>query len=389
MEYRMYSGAGDAVPSADTTYHYPVSLIYKHFDEGRAETRKYGSKMYWGYITKSQYAHTVNQDPIHFVLQHYCNIIQPGTFYGATHYDLVFGIAGVHTVRAKLWDKNGNVLAVGETVVDHDGLIEIWYDTPYDLNQDLALYTDQDGGANPNLYLTIYYPDTPWFTRTQSYPPRRIIGGSLNITDGMPYATKYVYSGTWGLVNDSNPPPYGTVYGGSMNYHFGIDHIFAPLDETPTPVPTPPTLDLTSDSQGYPGLSMVRATLTNRARRYISRGVHDGTALLPTRYVLGSGWENPRWGVMQVPSPDSTEVANAVYEDDIRVEQANDETLVLVCRGPINPSYAVREVMVYAQIVNTPYADEVYTEIPFACATFPYWFHAAGQRFAARLVIPT
>jgi len=135
-------------------------------------------------------------------------------------------------------------------------------------------------------------------------------------------------------------------------------------------------------------LNMVEARLTNRARYYISRGMHDGTSLYPTRFVLGTGWESPRWGEPPKPSPDTTEVTAEVYEGDVVLEEANPKPLVIRCEGPEAPSYGVQEVMVYAIIRNSPVTGESFKEIPFACAVFPAWFHTAGQQFVARLVIP-
>ncbi len=135
-------------------------------------------------------------------------------------------------------------------------------------------------------------------------------------------------------------------------------------------------------------LNMVEGRLTNRARYYIARGMHDGTGLKPVRFVLGAGWENPRWGEPCKPSPDATEVAGEVFEGFVVSEQANPKTLVLRCEGEVAPIYAVQEVMVYAQIFNSPFPGESLKEIPFACATFPQWFHTTGQWFVARLVIP-
>jgi hypothetical protein len=135
-------------------------------------------------------------------------------------------------------------------------------------------------------------------------------------------------------------------------------------------------------------LNMVEARLTNRARYYISRGMHDGTALRPTRFVLGAGWENPRWGEPCKPSPDATEVTSEVFEGLVVSEAANPKTLVVRCEGQVAPAYQVQEVMVYAQIHNSPYSGESLKEIPFASATFPEWFHTTGQRFVARIVIP-
>jgi len=135
-------------------------------------------------------------------------------------------------------------------------------------------------------------------------------------------------------------------------------------------------------------LNMVEGRLTNRARYYIARGMHDGTCLKPVRFVLGAGWENPRWGEPCKPSPDATEVSSVVFEGAVVNEAANDRTLVVRCEGEVAPTYQVQEVMVYAQIRNSPIPGESYKEIPFACATFPQWFHTTGQWFVARLVIP-
>ncbi|MHC4816598.1 MAG: hypothetical protein ACYTF8_00870 [Planctomycetota bacterium] len=135
-------------------------------------------------------------------------------------------------------------------------------------------------------------------------------------------------------------------------------------------------------------LNMVEARLTNRARYFIARGMHDGTSIKPVRFVLGAGWENPRWGEPCKPSPDATEVAGEVFEGPVVSEQANDRTLVVRCEGEVAPIYQVQEVMVYAQIFNSPFPGESLKEIPFACATFPQWFHTTGQWFVARLVIP-
>ena len=135
-------------------------------------------------------------------------------------------------------------------------------------------------------------------------------------------------------------------------------------------------------------LNMVKATLTSRARYYISRGAHDGTILQPTRFVLGAGWENPRWGEPSRPSQEATEVSLAVAEGAVVVEQANPMALSVSVAGAVAPAYSVQEVMVYARITNSPDAVENMKEIPFACATVPQWFHAPGQRFSARIIIP-
>ncbi len=141
-------------------------------------------------------------------------------------------------------------------------------------------------------------------------------------------------------------------------------------------------------------LNLLRVSLTSRARYFIARGAGDGTVLVPTRFVLGAGWENPRWGEMPFPSPEATEVSNPVFEGSIydgllQVEEANASTFVLRCAGP-TPSmdFTPTEVMVYAEIHNSPLATENYREIPFACATFPSWFHVSDQRFVTRLVLP-
>ena len=140
-------------------------------------------------------------------------------------------------------------------------------------------------------------------------------------------------------------------------------------------------------------LNMVEARLTNRARYYISRGMHDGTSLQPVRFELGTGWENPRWGEPPKPSPDATEVANKVYEGSIwdsrmYSEEANASTLAIRCAGPEEPGYTPTELMVYAVIRNSPNPDENYREIPFANATFPSWFYTTDQRFITRIVLP-
>jgi hypothetical protein len=219
------------------------------------------------------------------------------------------------------------------------------------------------------------------------------------------YDTTLVYMngtafGGWSVLSDPNlingfnytvSPP-GLLTGGAhtLSVHLeGVEsfdvEIAFDIESIPVDVPTKiyyPPYEPVVD------LNMVRATLTNRARFYIARGMHDGTVLQPLRYVLGAGWESPRWGEPPLPAPDSTDITNAVYEADVVMEEANDKTLVLGCYGPEAPSYRVQEVLVYARILNTPYADEVHREIPFACATFPEWFHTPGQRFTARLVIP-
>lgn len=146
----------------------------------------------------------------------------------------------------------------------------------------------------------------------------------------------------------------------------------------PRQVPYEPVVDL----------NMVEGRLTNRARYYISRGMHDGTSLTPVRFVLGAGWENPRWGEPCKPSADATEVASSLYEGLVVNEQANAKTLVVRCEGQVAPDYWVQEVMIYARIVNSPDVGESYKEIPFASATFPQWFHTTGQWFVARIVIP-
>ncbi|NIT77394.1 MAG: hypothetical protein GWN58_23570 [Anaerolineae bacterium] len=140
-------------------------------------------------------------------------------------------------------------------------------------------------------------------------------------------------------------------------------------------------------------LNMVEARLTNRARYYIARGLHDGTLLQPVRYELGAGWENPRWGEPPKPSPDATEVANLVHEGSIwdgqmLLEEANASTLAIRCAGPDEPSYNPTELMVYAEIRHSSIADENFHQIPFACATFPSWFHTTDQRFITRIILP-
>lgn len=134
-------------------------------------------------------------------------------------------------------------------------------------------------------------------------------------------------------------------------------------------------------------LNMVEARLTHRSRYYVSRGMHDGTGLRLTRFVLGAGWENPRWGAPCKPSADATEVSNAVYEGYVVTERANDKTLVVRCAGEVAPAYQVQEIMIYAQIFNSPITGESMKEIPFASATFPEWFHTTGQRFVTRILI--
>lgn len=140
-------------------------------------------------------------------------------------------------------------------------------------------------------------------------------------------------------------------------------------------------------------LNMVEARLTSRARYYLARGIHDGTLLQPVRYELGTGWENPRWGEPPKPSPDATEVTNLVHEGSIWdsqmiLEEANASTLAIRCAGPEEPSYNPTELMVYAEVRHSPNEDENYHEIPFACATFPSWFHTTAQRFNTRIVLP-
>lgn len=140
-------------------------------------------------------------------------------------------------------------------------------------------------------------------------------------------------------------------------------------------------------------LNMVEARLTNRARYYVSRGIHDGTILQPIRYELGSGWENPRWGEPPKPSPDATEVAfkaygGSIYDGRMVLEEANASTLSIRCAGPEAPDYELSEIMVYAEIRNSPNVDENNRQIPFASATFPSWFHTTGQRFITRIIMP-
>lgn len=140
-------------------------------------------------------------------------------------------------------------------------------------------------------------------------------------------------------------------------------------------------------------LNMVEARLTNRARYYLARGIHDGTLVQPVRFELGSGWENPRWGEPPKPSLDATEVAHKVWEGSIYdglmyMEEANASTLVIRCGGPEAPDTNPTELMIYAQIRHSSNSDENYREIPFASACFPSWFHTTAQRFSTRIVLP-
>jgi hypothetical protein len=140
-------------------------------------------------------------------------------------------------------------------------------------------------------------------------------------------------------------------------------------------------------------LNMVEGRLTNRARYYLARGIHDGTLLQPVRFELGTGWENPRWGEPPKPSPDATEVSSVIYEGSLYdghmyLEEANASTLVIRCAGPDAPEFNPTEVMIYAQIRHSSNSEENYREIPFASACFPTWFHTTAQRFVTRIVLP-
>jgi len=185
------------------------------------------------------------------------------------------------------------------------------------------------------------------------------------------------------------------VYLSPWDYHYRSDEVVTALDgASATPVlgaedlPTSPTPSKRRKYEPVVDLNMVQATLTNRGRFYVARGIHDGTIVQPVRYVLGAGWENPRWGESPLPSPDSTEVAHAQFEGTPVLEEANASTLAIRVLGEEGADYEPTEVMVYARILNSPYPDEAHREIPFACATFPPWFHTPNQVFSSRLVIP-
>jgi hypothetical protein len=184
------------------------------------------------------------------------------------------------------------------------------------------------------------------------------------------------------------------------DYHYREDEVVAAQDDvtedTSTIVKDWPTSKAPSKRGRYEpvvDLNMVRASLTNRGRFYLARGIHDGTIVQPVAFDLGGGWENPRWGEPPQPSADSTEVSNkvfsgSIYDGHMVLEEANPSTLAICIKGEVAPDYEATEVMVYAKILNSPYDDETHREIPFACATFPSWFHTPGQMFSSRLIIP-
>jgi len=184
------------------------------------------------------------------------------------------------------------------------------------------------------------------------------------------------------------------------DYHYRSDEVVTALDDAKAlplgaegDYPTAKAPSKLGRYEPVVDLNMVRATLTNRGRYYMARGIHDGTIVQPVRFVLGSGWENPRWGEPPLPSPDSTEVSNprfegTAYDGHLILEEANPSTLAICIRGEEGAAYEPSEVMVYAQIRNSPYPEEAHREIAFACATFPVWFHAPTQVFSSRLIIP-
>jgi hypothetical protein len=198
----------------------------------------------------------------------------------------------------------------------------------------------------------------------------------------------YLFSATNPGVQDEVQSP---GWQPSEAYEFRSDEVVVAVDDfghSGPAVDVPTTRPVFKPYEPVVDLNMVEGRLTNRARYYIARGMHDGTGLKPVRFVLGAGWENPRWGEPCKPSPDATEVSSEVFEGFVVSEAANDKTLVLRCEGEVAPAYQIQEVMVYATIFNSPFPGESLKEIPFCCATFPQWFHTTGQWFVARLVIP-
>jgi hypothetical protein len=261
--------------------------------------------------------------------------------------------------------------------------VHVYSDTEFDLTTDSQSDVDYNLVVDPsNVRSATGVPLDPAFN-TASFTGQAYDYGVV------PDNLYFFYATNPGLQDEAQDPGWqpGQVYSfredETVTATDGGEAIpTGPPEDAPTTrfkqVPYEPVVDL----------NMVEGRLTNRARYYISRGMHDGTSLTPVRFVLGAGWENPRWGEPCKPSPDATEVSSALYEGYVVNEEANEKTLVVRCEGLVAPDYWVQEVMIYARIVHSPVVGESYKEIPFASATFPQWFHTTGQWFVARIVIP-
>jgi hypothetical protein len=233
----------------------------------------------------------------------------------------------------------------------------------------------------------IYENGAPVGAWVVSSASNKYSGYERDITVGFTYTV--AAPGAWPYSTLITFTVYLEDYGGKYNtstYSFTTKAAPTAIIDAPTKryiAPYGPVIDL----------SLINVALSSRARYYIARGAHDGTLLTPSRFVLGLGWENPRWGELPYPSSGSTEVAHflfegSVYDGSLGIEAANSKTLVLRCECPILMDGAPTEIMVYAEIHNSPVATENYREIPFACATFPSWFYVSDQNFVTRLVLP-
>jgi hypothetical protein len=145
--------------------------------------------------------------------------------------------------------------------------------------------------------------------------------------------------------------------------------------------PTAPSAIWIPGITSPPDCRLIQASLTTEGRRYLARKHLDGSILTLSRFVLGGGLPGfPDWRFAPRASPDTTAVVNPLYEGDVQIESANDQTIVITCAGPANLQ-GVQEVLVYGWLNRS-------LEFPFAVAIVPEWFPAWSQKFDARIVIP-
>jgi hypothetical protein len=157
----------------------------------------------------------------------------------------------------------------------------------------------------------------------------------------------------------------------------------ADLSSNPLPPSYAPYLE--------PGL--VEAAYTSVGRYYLARGVGDGTAIQPYRFVMGGGgWNTGLWGSARLASPEVTQVTDPQWEGNLinnrmTMQLANDKTLVIRCVGPTNPTYHLNEILVYARI----YSRLLRMKFPgnsFCKCCFSSWFSVTDQKQVLRLILP-
>jgi len=122
-----------------------------------------------------------------------------------------------------------------------------------------------------------------------------------------------------------------------------------------------------------------RAALTTMGRDLV-RGAQQGRPLLLTRALVGTSWEQPRWGRIPNSSEDTTELIAPFAWGTVEIEGHSSRALACRCRFQ-QAVLGAQELVLYARTIDL-------TEVPFAVALFPTWFLATAEAHVARIIIP-